>query len=372
MRGGAVVWASALAVGIGTNAFAQDLVITSFQGNGQLAWTNAVETNALYRLEWAPSAAGPWHQTFQGLRTIDGHSDTSFTVAVPMFYRVVKTTNAPPPGMVWIDGGDAELGQAGIAEPVHTHFISGFWMDEMEVTRERWDEVYVWATNHAYVFENAGSGKTNGHPAHTVSWYDCVKWCNARSEREERTPCYCLDAVTTAVYRAGTADVANAWVRWDADGYRLPTEAEWEKAARGDRQGHLFPWGGETVSHSQANYLSNAGYAYDVSPTRGYHPLFHGGDPPFTSPPGSFPANGCGLHDMAGNVWEWCWDWYGDYSAEHQIDPHGPTSGQYGALRILRGGGWNSHAYRLRCANRYWLAPGFADNQIGFRCVRSR
>ncbi len=367
------VWAAlALAFVSALDVAGQSPVISSFAGNGRLVWTNEVNTNALYRVEWAASAEGPWRETFQGLRTLDALTGTAFSVDVPMFFRVVMETNPPPIGMVWVDGGDVELGQSGIAVPVHTNFVSGSWMDAMEVSKAKWDDVYLWATNNGYVFDNAGSAKAANHPVHTVNWYDCVKWCNARSAREGLRPCYYLDPAHVVLYTAGTQDVANGWVDWNANGYRLPTEAEWEKAARGGRQGRLFPWGGDTVQHAQANYFATNSYSYDISPTMGYHPTYMTGGTPYTSPVGSFAANGYGLYDMAGNVFEWCWDWFADYSAAYQVNPRGPDAGQYGANRVLRSGAWSTVPGHIRAARRGSDSPDYESNFHGFRCVRGR
>jgi formylglycine-generating enzyme required for sulfatase activity len=209
-------------------------------------------------------------------------------------------------------------------------------MDRYEVTKALWDEVHSWAIANGYSFEFGAQGKAANHPAHTMTWYDAVKWCNARSEKEGRVPAYYTSALQTTVYRSGQVNVDNSWVKW-CTGYRLPTEAEWEKAARGGSSGQRFPWG-NTITHSQANYYSSTSNAYDISPTRGYHPTFTGVSP-YTSPVGYFGANGYGLYDMAGNVWEWCWDWYSSsyYSSSPGTDPRGPISGSY---RVFRGGGW--------------------------------
>jgi formylglycine-generating enzyme required for sulfatase activity len=179
--------------------------------------------------------------------------------------------------------------------PVHVVQVSGFYMDKFEVTKAFWDEVYAWATSHNYSFNNTGSGKAANHPVHTVNWYDAVKWCNARSEKEGRVPAYYTNAARTVVYRAGRTDLQSTWVKWDA-GYRLPTEAESEKASRGGASGHRFPWSDvDTITHSQANYYSDASdSAYDISPTRGFHPTYAVNGYPYTSPVGSFAPNGLG------------------------------------------------------------------------------
>jgi formylglycine-generating enzyme len=253
--------------------------------------------------------------------------------------------------------------------PVHTNFISGFWMDETEVTKSKWTEVYNWAMTNGYAF-SAGSGKTNNHPVQTVNWYDCVKWCNARSQKDGLTPCYYIDPGYLTLYKTGNASISNNCVHWAANGYRLPTEAEWEKAAGGGRQRYLFPWGGNTIQHARANYSADTNYvSYDTSPTQGSHPDYATGGLPYTSPVGSFPANGYGLHDMAGNVREWCWDWCDEdyYLNSPSTDPRGPVSGSY---RILRDGSWCGYAGHLRVASRTGQQPNLTDYNCGFRCVR--
>jgi formylglycine-generating enzyme len=247
--------------------------------------------------------------------------------------------------------------------PVHTVYVSAFYMDRTEVTKALWDEVYQWAISNGYRFDSPGLGKASNHPVHSVRWYDVVKWCNARSEKENRIPAYYTSAGQTTIYKTGQVDVQNEWVKWNT-GYRLPTEAEWEKAARGGLSGRRFPWG-DTISHSQANYYSSSSYNYDISPTREFHPTYATGGYPFTSPVGSFAANGYGLYDMAGNVWEWCWDWWSGsyYVSSPGTDPRGPATG-WG--RVVRGGSWldfDRTAYRISPWPDDW------DNILGFRSV---
>ncbi len=191
-------------------------------------------------------------------------------------------------------------------------------------------------------------------------------------------PCY---TVGGTVYRTAP-DSDSVDCNFAADGYRLPTEAEWEKAARGGLVGLNFPWD-DTISHSQANYCvySEDGitnyYSYDVAPRPGYpvydyyHPTHDDGSMPYSSPVGGFAPNGYGLYDMTGNMYEWCWDWYlWDYysSSPSWTDPRGPSSGSY---RVARGGSWLHYASLCRAADRGSYVPGSSRDDVGFRPARS-
>ena len=296
-----------------------------------------------------------------------------------MRFRVIANDDPIPAGMVLIPAGNFQMGDASVPfdgstdeRPPHTVFVSAFYMDRFEVTKALWDEVRAWGSSNGRGYDDlpVGGGKASAHPVQTISWYAMVKWCNARSQKEGLTPCYYTnDAQTPAtIYKMGSVNVTNAQVKWSANGYRLPTEAEWEKAARGGLSGKRFPWG-DTITHSQANYYSLSSYSYDVSPTRNYHPTYAVNGTPYTSPVGSFAPNGYGLYDMAGNVSEWCWDWYGSsyYSTSPGTDPQGPPPGSY---RVFRGGSWRHNAIYCRSANRSYNSPGNSYDSIGFRPFR--
>ncbi len=298
--------------------------------------------------------------------------------------------NEIPEGFALIPAGEFQMGDSfneGHSDelPVHTVYVSAFHMGVTEVTNEQMREVMQWAydngkvTATAFTVQNntgnaqelldlddsdcqlsfsggtftVDSGKEN-YPCVEVSWYGSAAYANYKSEMEGLQPCYNLSDWTC---------------NFSNNGYRLPTEAEWEKAARGGLAGQRFPWG-DTITHNDANYYSDSDYSYDVSATRGWHPDYDDGVSPCTSPVGSFAANGYGLYDMAGNVWEWCWDrWDSNYyDISPGPDPAGPDSGSY---RVFRGGGWVYYAIYARCASRHFSNPSVTHGSLGFRLARS-
>jgi formylglycine-generating enzyme required for sulfatase activity len=299
--------------------------------------------------------------------------------ALPVVLLFATMLQAESPGQpepvdqVVIPAGTFQMGdtfQEGASHewPVREITLSAFSIDRHHVSKALWDQVREWALANGYVIANRGRGKADDHPVHTLNWYDAVKWCNARSEMEGLVPVYYTSPAHTTVYRTGQFDIPNDWVKWNANGYRLPTEAEWEKAARGGVAGNRFPWG-DRISHEQANYWAGVEAPYDASHPAGFHPTFATGVQPHTSPVQAFPPNGYGLHDMAGNLHQWCWDWWSESYDKTlpQTDPRGPT---WGETRVIRGGGWHSSATDCRSASRYGnpMVRGFS---IGFRTVRT-
>ncbi|HOU22142.1 MAG TPA: SUMF1/EgtB/PvdO family nonheme iron enzyme [Kiritimatiellia bacterium] len=250
--------------------------------------------------------------------------------------------------------------QVGFADeqPVHPAAVTTFLLADIEVTKSRWDEVRSWGLAHGYDDLAEGTGGVNAdpeeaaqHPVVDISWHDAVKWCNARSEMEALLPVYRLGADSLEVYRTGVTDQVQAL--WEVSGYRLPTEREWELAAHGGLENTDFPW-----NNSSAFLLENI--------TAGQARFLAAG----TQSPGQFEPNAYGLYDMAGNVAEWCWDWY-DREAYISPTPAGPDVAPLEHMRVVRGGSWLSGPADLRVSARGMADPGLGQSDIGFRPART-
>ncbi len=256
----------------------------------------------------------------------------------------------PPEGMVEISAGEFTMGQVldGVhySVPVHTVTLDKFYIGTHEVTKALWDKVYAWALCNDYTFDNEGLGSSDDHPVANLNWYDAVKWCNAYSQMERRDPVYYTDESKTTVYKTGNLDLVSGAADWGANGFRLPTEAEWEKAARGGNVGWIYPWG-DKADPTKLNYGITPGEAVVG---------------------GQFDANDFGLYDMAGNLAEWTWDWLDTYPSDPQTNPRGPDTG---VNKVYRGGSWWLEYFRARCADRAESKPWDAIGTVGFRIVVS-
>jgi formylglycine-generating enzyme required for sulfatase activity len=238
--------------------------------------------------------------------------------------------------MVAIPGGWFEMGsgfEGQTDEPVHRVYVSPFYMDQSVVTQEHFEKV---------LRRNPSRWKDRKGPVEQIRWKDAAEYCNARSRLEGLTPCY---------------DPATWRCDFSANGYRLPTEAEWEYGCRAGTRTEYF---------------------FGNSPGRlGQYAWFKENCTRCPQPVGSREPNPWGLYDMYGNVWQWCNDFYKEdyYLAGPEKDPRGPETGQ---TRVLRGGCWNSRASACRSAYRNSEDPGYTDvcfgrdvsGQVGFRCAR--
>jgi len=257
--------------------------------------------------------------------------------------------------MIYVSGGTFTMGRttgSGYSDelPTHTVTLNSFYIGNYEVTQAEYSQYmqpgYSWTS---------AEGLGDNYPAYNVSWYAILKYCNLRSMAEGLIPCYTINGSTNpANWGAVPTDYNDAWdaaiCDWNANGYRLPTEAEWEYAARGATNNPDYLYSGSDDINAVAWYESNSGQTS--------HPV------------GTKAPNGIGTYDMSGNVYEWCWDWYGYgyYSSSPQNNPTGPASGSY---RMVRCGGWIDSAGGCQVARRSNHVPSCGSYVVGFRLCRS-
>jgi formylglycine-generating enzyme required for sulfatase activity len=260
--------------------------------------------------------------------------------------------------MVRIEGGTFMMGspvsEVDRDEDIETrHLVTiskSFYIGKYEVTQKQWVEV---------MGSNPSDFRGDNLPVECVSWYEAIEYCNKRSIREGLTPAYTIDK--TRRDRNNTNDDDDDDVKWvvtwnrNANGYRLPTEAEWEFACRAGTNTPFYT--GNNITTNQANY--DGDYPYNNNAEREYR-----GE---TWVVGSGTPNPWGLYDMSGNVCEWCWDWIDLYGSGSQTDPTGAADG---SDRIARGGTWDEEAAHARSAWRAYTTPSYRYYGLGFRLVR--
>ena len=247
--------------------------------------------------------------------------------------------------MVRINGGTFTIGSPsnetgrGRDEAQRQVTVSAFNICKYEVTQEEYQEIMGY--NPSYL-------KGDNLPVENLTWFDAVEYCNKRSQKERLTPVYAITGRTPSTGYPITA--ATVTINWNNNGYRLPTEAEWEYACRA---GTTTPFNtGENISTKQANFKgTNEGDEYRER----------------TMPVGTFAANKWGLHDMHGNISEWCWDVYGAYDTGTLNNPRGAADGFY---RVIRGGSWHYIDQSIRSAIRGNYNPSYHVDSLGFRVVR--
>lgn len=326
----------------------------------------------------------------------------------PTVANAAVAPGTPPAGMVWIPGGEFSMGSLDPrgelcggnepmedARPIHRVYVDGFWMDRTEVTNAEFAR-FVAATGYVTVAERplrpedfpgvpldrlvAGS-LVFTPPDHAVPLGDFLRWWSyvpGANWRQPTGPGSSLEGRAHHPVVHVAYEDAEAYARWA--GKRLPTEAEWEFAARGGLSGQAYAWGNEL--NPGGRWMANiweGDFPHANSAADGHADA---------APVASFPPNGFGLHDVAGNVWEWCSDWYRPDTYARQAsapgavrNPRGPAAadsldplepGQ--PKRVQRGGSFlctDQYCTRYRLGTRGKGAPDTGSNHVGFRCVRS-
>jgi formylglycine-generating enzyme required for sulfatase activity len=243
---------------------------------------------------------------------------------------VATPTTPAPANMVLVEGGSFMMGSTGgesNERPVHQVTVKSFYLAKYEVTQKEWV---------AIMGSNPSNWKGDKLPVENVSWHEVVEYCNKLSLKEGLTP----------AYRGSGNDIT---CNMSANGYRLPTEAEWEYAARGGKM-----WDVLAQEYAEGNNVDATAW-------------YNGNSGGKTHEVGTKAANYLGLFDMGGNVWEWCWDRYGAYESDAQTAPLGASSG---SNRVDRGGSWHGNSQSLRSAFRLSYSPSFRDFNLGFRLLR--
>ncbi len=257
-----------------------------------------------------------------------------------------------PSNMILLPGGSFTMGdtrgQGDAGElPTHIVILSPYYIGRCEVTQAEWQAVM--GSN-----PSSGYGVGPNYPVYSISWYSVLKYCNLRSLAEGFTPVYSILGSTNpanwgAVPTGWNAVWNGAVCDWTANGYRLPTEAEWEYAARGGTNTPDYLYAGSDDINAVAWYDGN-------------------NTPNGSKPVGTKAPNGIGAYDFSGNVWEWCWDWFGDYSAGTQANPTGPFAGDY---RIIRSGFYMNTPDYCRVSMRYSNYIYDSGFYVGVRVSRS-
>lgn len=299
------------------------------------------ESSALYTTALILSAT-----TVLGARAYKENCIPSSTV-----YASYNIDLVPPLEMILVPSGTVTMGDTrgeGYNDdqyPTHTINMSSFYLSKYELLQSQYAAVVGSIPDDSY-------GVGDYYPVYGLSWYEAIRFCNLLSLRDGYTPVYSISGTTNpAVWGDVPTINSPTWnavvCDWNANGYRLPSEAEWEYAARGATMTPDYIYSGASSYGTVAWCMAN--------PVNAAHEV------------GQKAPNGLGFYDMSGNTYEWCWDWYGNYPGAPQHNPHGPTIGSY---RIMRGGAWSSPFFNCSVFYRSKSNPHLVPQGLGLRLCR--
>jgi formylglycine-generating enzyme required for sulfatase activity len=330
-----------------------------------LSWTDNSNGEDEFKIDRKTGTGGTWVIDYATVnQNTSVLADTDLITGTTYYYRIrakyqtfhsnytneVNVTPHPSLCMIYIPIGSFSMGiEGGLTNPIHTVNITRpYYLSKYETTQIEW----------MTIMESSGASQSKDGDylpmTYSFSWYSILKYCNLRSLAEGLTPCYSISGSTDpSVWGPVPTSASTAWnsavCNFNVNGYRLPTEAEWEYAARYN-DGRSYPWGNTLPDSSLCNYNSNVGTPTVV---------------------GSYSSgnSSLGLCDMAGNAQEWVWDKFEIYPTTTQTDPSGPSSTLYN-YRVIRGGNWGSGANDINSADRYSYYPDYITN-CGFRLART-
>ena len=362
-------------IGVNSSAYTEQFYLNSFPLPSNLTLMTAPD--ASIKLNWTDNSYGEQGFTVDRKVSIEGSwitgyssvsantttwTDTELIEGTTYFYRVnafFQTYNSNysneadavvvTSGFISVPTGSFNMGQDSVETPVHTVIVTRpYYLGKYELTQKDWKQ-YMPADTFDY-------GAGDNYPVYYINWYEILVYCNKRSMAENLTPCYTISSSTDpSVWGTVPTSSNSTWnavtCNFLAKGYRLPTEAEWEYAARYN-DSRTYPWGETEPTSTLCNYNSNVGQTTAV----GDYPL---------------GISSLGFLDVTGNVREFVWDWEATYPSITETDPDGPDTAT-NSLRVLRGGGWYGSDNLIKCAARGGAGPSVSSMNIGFRLARTK